>query len=204
MLDTATTLNELVGFEGNAARGYFAALQLLTPPEFGFTGRTRRPPTDPISAMLSLAYGILYRNVVTAIERHGLNPYVGFLHVDRQGHMALASDLMEGWRPFVVDDTVLTLVNTAAVSPAQFDLDGEGAMTMDKESMRTLIEALLAKLTAVEPYFTDDEKRYSVQSALDLQVQSLIDALDAQNAELFKPTGSSVAAEVPVSASDQG
>lgn len=104
------SINELMGYEGNAARIYFDVLNKLVAPEFSFQGRTRRPPKDPFNAMLSLGYSILMNEVYGKLIAKGLNPCLGFMHQDRENHPALASDLIEEWRMIIVDSTVLSLI----------------------------------------------------------------------------------------------
>lgn len=76
---------------------------------FSFNGRSRRPPLDPVNAMLSFAYSILAHDCASALEAAGLDPYVGFLHRDRPGRTSLALDLMEELRPCMADRFVITL-----------------------------------------------------------------------------------------------
>lgn len=100
-LDEAS-LDGLRGLEGNRANAYFGVLDQLILNDkgvFSFNGRSRRPPLDPVNAMLSFAYSILAHDCASALEASGLDPYVGFLHRDRPGRMSLALDLMEELRP---------------------------------------------------------------------------------------------------------
>jgi CRISPR-associated protein Cas1 len=95
------SLNEVLGVEGSAARDYFQGLDLLAP---GVApGRTRRPPQDPANCVLSFGYGMLRVAVQGALEQVGLDPYLGYLHGIRPGKPALALDLMEEFRPLLVD-----------------------------------------------------------------------------------------------------
>jgi CRISPR-associated protein Cas1 len=108
-LATANGLGTVLGIEGNAAREYFQALDLLIPG--AAVGRTRRPPQDPINCLLSFGYGMLRIAVHGALDQVGLDPYIGYLHGIRSGKPALALDLMEEFRPLLVDRLVLTLAN---------------------------------------------------------------------------------------------
>ena len=130
----AGTVNALLGVEGDAAANYFRAFAgLLTPPgesnapdatdglaPFRFDARNRRPPTDPVNAMLSLAYAMLTRHLTVAVASVGLDPYRGFFHAPRYGKPALALDLMEPFRPLIADSVVLSAVNTGEVSAGDF------------------------------------------------------------------------------------
>ena len=130
----AGTLGALLGLEGDAAATYFRAFAgLLAPPEAGeaasgpdglapfrFESRNRRPPTDPVNAMLSLAYAMLTRHLTVAVATIGLDPYRGFFHAPRYGRPALALDVMEPFRPIIADSVVLSAINTGEVAPGDF------------------------------------------------------------------------------------
>ncbi len=131
----ASTMNELLGHEGDAAATYFRAFSsLLTPPRkgdasddtngltrpFHFNARNRRPPTDPVNAMLSLAYAMLTRYFTVSLATVGLDPYRGLFHASRYGKPALTLDLMEPFRPLIADSVVLSVVNTGEISANDF------------------------------------------------------------------------------------
>ena len=129
--DGAAALAQLLGVEGDAAAVYFRAFAgLLKSPEdkqgagelapFRFEARNRRPPTDPVNAMLSLAYAMLTRHLTIALASVGLDPYRGFYHAPRYGRPALALDLMEPFRAIIADSVVLSAVNTGEVGPSDF------------------------------------------------------------------------------------
>ncbi len=127
----AAGMSELMGLEGDAAASYFRAFSgLLAPPggggegdgiaPFRFDVRNRRPPTDPVNAMLSLAYAMLTRHLTVALATVGLDPYRGFFHAPRYGRPALALDIMEPFRPLIADSVVLSAVNTGEVAAGDF------------------------------------------------------------------------------------
>ncbi len=108
----ADSIERLMGFEGAGAAQYFSAFgECLRNPEFVFTARTRRPPGNPVNAMLSFGYQILWNHLLALIELQGLDPYQACLHQGTQRHAALASDLVEEFRAPLVDSLVLWLVN---------------------------------------------------------------------------------------------
>ncbi|MEZ4363833.1 MAG: CRISPR-associated endonuclease Cas1 [Kofleriaceae bacterium] len=126
----ADRLESLLGIEGTAARSYFQAYaRLLNPPQleneppttaFDFTGRNRRPPKDPVNALLSLGYSLLTKDLVIAAMAVGFDPYLGFYHQPRYGRPALALDVMEEFRPLIVDSMVLSVINTGALRASDF------------------------------------------------------------------------------------
>lgn len=114
-------IDALRGHEGLAARTYFAALPAaIDPPEFTFAGRSRRPPRDPFNACLSFAYTLLLRRIESAVRSAGLDPHLGALHAPGRGKPSLALDLMEEFRPALVDRLVLRLVNRRQLAPHDF------------------------------------------------------------------------------------
>ncbi len=122
---------QLLGMEGEAAAIYFARFENMLAPNadegvaaFSFSTRNRRPPTDPVNAMLSLAYALLTRTLTTAISATGLDPYMGLYHRPRHGRPALALDLMEPFRPIVADSCVIQAVNNGEVKPGDFVFNG--------------------------------------------------------------------------------
>jgi CRISPR-associated protein Cas1 len=122
----AATAEVLLGLEGLGARAYFGAFAGMIAEEprrvagFDFEGRNRRPPRDPVNALLSLAYSILAKDFTVTLLSVGLDPYLGFLHRPRFGRAALALDLMEEFRPLIADSVVLQLINNGEVDPDSF------------------------------------------------------------------------------------
>lgn len=113
---TADSWEQLMGFEGAGAAQYFSAFEVcLDHPDFTFAGRSRRPPGNPVNAMLSFGYQVLWNHLLALIELQGLDPYYACLHQGTQRHAALASDLIEEFRAPLVDSLVLYLVNKKIV-----------------------------------------------------------------------------------------
>ncbi|WP_447972935.1 CRISPR-associated endonuclease Cas4g/Cas1g [Nitrospira sp. Kam-Ns4a] len=140
----AASLEELLGIEGTAARRYFAefAGMLKGGPggwRFEFEGRNRRPPRDPVNALLSLAYAMLAREWIVTLQAVGLDPYLGFYHQPRYGRPALALDLMEEFRPLIADSVVLTAINNGEVRDTDW-IARLGAVALTPEGRRRFIE----------------------------------------------------------------
>ena len=116
---SAESIASLLGLEGTAARVYFGRfttmLKGVAAEDFDLEGRNRRPPKDPVNALLSFCYSLLSKDVALAVVVAGLDPLIGFLHRPRYGRPALALDLMEEMRPLVADSTVVTALNTGAI-----------------------------------------------------------------------------------------
>jgi CRISPR-associated protein Cas1 len=111
----------LLGLEGAGTAFYFGVFGRLLKEDWGFTGRHRRPPRDPVNALLSYGYVLLMNQVASAVSIVGLDPYVGFLHSSQFGKPALALDVMETFRPLVADSVVLTLLNNGMLTRQDFE-----------------------------------------------------------------------------------
>ena len=180
------TIAEVNGFEGNGAKAYFAALAELVPQPFAFSGRSTRPPRDAFNAMISYGYSLLHRHMVGAIERANLNPYLGFMHQDARGHATLASDLIEVWRAPIVDDLVLRLILDGGIMADQFTADETtGGVSLERQAMAQLTKAFGQRITRIAPYLEEDSRRYTFQYALELQLQSLVRAIETRNPDEF-------------------
>lgn len=141
----APDLDTLRGAEGEAARGYFAALNLIVKPQardaFALNGRTRRPPLDRFNAVLSFLYSMLMNDCRSALETVGLDPQLGFLHAVRPGRAALALDLQEEFRSIFADRLALTLINRGQIAEGDFDLREGGAVMLNDKGRRKVVTA---------------------------------------------------------------
>lgn len=139
-----TSVDRLRGIEGDAARAYFNMFDHLIvkqKDDFRFAGRSRRPPLDKVNALLSFLYALLAADVRSACEAAGLDPAVGFLHVDRPGRPGLALDLMEELRPLLADRLALSLINRQQVSPDGFETTKSGAVQMNTRTRKAVLVA---------------------------------------------------------------
>jgi CRISP-associated protein Cas1 len=135
-LDSAATLETVLGTEGQGAAlyfGEFGRFLRVQPPGrgFEFTSRNRRPPRDPVNALLSFAYAMLVKDCFSAVCTVGFDPYKGFFHQNRHGKPSLALDLMEEFRPIIADSVVLTLINNEMLTPADFVVWREACQLTD-------------------------------------------------------------------------
>ena len=141
----APDLDTLRGIEGEAARGYFGALNRIVKPgmrqHFNLNGRTRRPPLDRFNALLSFLYAMLMSDCRSALEAVGLDPQLGFLHTVRPGRAALALDLQEEFRSILADRLALTLVNRGQISADDFDEREGGAVMLNDVGRRAVVTA---------------------------------------------------------------
>lgn len=156
---TASNLPELLGMEGAAAREYFSKFATMfkqtgEQPAFDFTTRNRRPPKDPVNALLSFVYSMLTKEMLVTLIGIGFDPYLGFYHQPRYGRPALALDLMEEFRPLVADSVVINLINTGEIRAKDFIIRLTGCALTDSGRKR-VIEAFERRLntTITHPIF---------------------------------------------------
>jgi CRISPR-associated protein Cas1 len=135
-VETAASPDQLNGIEGNAARAYFAAFGKMMLGEFSFAGRKKRPAPDPVNAMLSLSYTMLYNEIASLLDGIGFDPYLGYYHEADYGRASLAADLMEEFRAPVGDRLVLYLANMRIFKPEDFYANPKGGMYFIGEAMK--------------------------------------------------------------------
>lgn len=144
-LARAESVDSARGCEGDAARTYFEAFNDMIRQQndvFFMNQRSRRPPLDPLNALLSFLYSVLTNDMVGAAEGVGLDPAVGYLHTDRPGRPSLALDLVEEFRPLIADRLALSLINLRQVRPDGFAAQPGGAVLMDDATRKTVLTAL--------------------------------------------------------------
>ena len=137
-------VDEIRGMEGMASHVYFSVFSLLLKKQqeaFAFVARTRRPPRDRINCLLSFLYALVRHDCVAALTSAGLDPFVGFLHVDRPNRPSLALDLMEEFRPWLADRLAITLVNRQQVGPEDFVQREGGAVEFSEKGRKAVIKA---------------------------------------------------------------
>ncbi len=155
---------ELMGLEGQAARRYWSAVKLTLPEKYGFSARTGRGATDPVNSALNYGYGILYGQIERCLVLAGLDPYAGFLHVDRPGKPSLTLDFIEEFRPVVVDRTVFGLANKNVA----FEQDEKGMLT--KETRRLLADRINERLDSEAAF---EGKRHPLRAIIQMQARHL-------------------------------
>lgn len=187
-IDTAETVEQLMGYEGTAAKWYFMTLGKLIDPEFTFHGRNRRPPLDPFNSMISLGYSIILNEIYGKIESKGLNPYFGLMHKDRERHPTLASDLMEEWRAVLIDSTALSMINGHELSKEGFySEEGTPGVFLNKNTFSQYIRNLEKKFIKNNKYLSYIDYPVSFRRAMDLQVNQLVKAMETGDASVYHP-----------------
>jgi len=143
-----TPLETLLGLEGVGSALYFSCFgkMLADQQQWPFAGRVRRPPTDPVNALLSFGYALLTSQVASIVQIVGFDHYIGYLHSSAYGRPALALDLMEEFRPIIVDSVVLTLLNNRMLSPGDFHVE-LGAYRLKKEPRNLFLKKFEERLS---------------------------------------------------------
>lgn len=188
--EQARSSEELLGIEGNGARLYFSEFRgMVKAPEdgvesefsFDFCRRNRRPPADPVNALLSLAYSLLAKDLTLACYAVGFDPLMGFYHQPRFGRPALALDLMEPFRPLIADSAVLSAINTGMVGRRDFVGAGAG-VSLSANGRKSLFRAYELRMDtlATHPLF---EYRVSYRRMLEIQARLLARVLEGEVGE---------------------
>ena len=145
------------------------------------------PPKDPFNSLLSLGYTLILYEIYGEVCNRGLNPYIGFMHKDRERHPTLASDLLEEWRAIIVDSTVLSLIQGNEISIDNFWTDDEtGGVFLDREGMKIFINKIEGKMKT-EMSYIKNENRISFRRAIWHQVGELARAIETENPEVYEP-----------------
>lgn len=177
MLDQARrsrVMDSLRGYEGKAGADYWAAFRTLLPNGFGFQGRKYFPPPDPVNALLSFGYSLLLKDVTAAVQVVGLDPYLGFFHTIDYGRPSLALDMMEEFRPVLVDWIVLELVQSGQLTAADFEQTGQAQQPVRlKERMIELLIQRYEQRSNEKVPHPDAGGQTSRRRVIELQVRRL-------------------------------
>ena len=184
--ERADDLDVLRGHEGEGSAAYFGVFDhLIKADGFSFTKRVRRPPTDPINALLSFGYALLANDVHAAVNVLGFDPYCGYLHADRYGRPSLALDLMEEFRPLVVDAVVLSCLNKRILQREDFAVGlGEVHNLSPEGRKKFLVQYEERKQTEIQhPIF---EYKATYQRCFELQARILAKTIQGE-LERYEP-----------------
>lgn len=183
------------GYEGTATAEYFKAFRAALKADFDFPARVYHPPSDEVNAILSLGYSLVYNNLHGTVNLVGLDPYMGYFHRPRHGHAAIVSDLMEEFRPVVIDRLVLTTLNKRTLTKADFYTDDQGRIRLMPASLKRFF-ALYAAALAEPVYYAPLNIRTTYRQLFEYQTRHLARVLlgeasgyqpfDAESAAGFK------------------
>lgn len=187
-IDLCKTINEIIGYEGNAARIYFQCLGKLVDDDFKFEKRSRRPPLDEFNSMLSLGYSILMNEIYSRVENKGLNPYFGFIHQDKEKHPTLVSDIIEEWRAVIIDSMVMSLVNGHEIGLEHFsgNLDEPG-IYLTREGLNIFLHKYDTKMQNSARYLPYIDYSATFRHSIDLQINCMVKAIETGNIDEYNP-----------------
>ena len=170
--EQANSIESLLGFEGAASALYFRLFAGWIPQPFCFAKRTSHPPRDEVNSLLSLSYTLLYNRIATHLNMIGLDAYLGFYHQARNGHAALASDLLEEFRPVVADALVLKLIRRKQLKPIDFEKD-KGKIYLTDAGKKTFFTEFEAKLNSKRQTAAGDNWSLSYAKIIERQAHHL-------------------------------
>lgn len=172
-LTHAASIDMVRGYEGAGAAAYFGAWRVAVPKAWNFQGRSFYPPPDPINAMLSFGYTLALHDVLNAVQITGLDPYLGSFHVVEAGRPSLGLDLLEEFRPLIVDRLVLDLLRTNAISRDQFERPAQlpEAVYLNAEGRSLFVERYEALM--MTPVMLPSREQTSMRRVMLLQAQAL-------------------------------
>ena len=185
-LPDCDSVDVLRGYEGQGAHVYFEALALFFNGTFAFEKRTRRPPTDPVNSLLSLGYTLLSQNMHSMVEAVGLHSHFGNLHVPRNHHPALVSDLIEEFRALVVDSFVAYLINSNIFTPEDFTPpDEKGGVYLHPYALKKFLKHWEQRLHT-ETTHPQTGHKVTYRRCLELQVWEYVACLMGEK-EVYQP-----------------
>jgi CRISPR-associated protein Cas1 len=169
----AGSIDQVMGYEGAAAAAYFVAIGHLVPGPFEFSTRSRRPPKDPFNAALSYGYACLTNDAVSAIRLTGLDPSAGLLHGDDADRPSLALDLIEEFRPLIVDTVILDRFRRRALQPEDFGTDPQSGACLLTENGRRVVLRAYEERMLTEFHHVPSGHRTTYRRAVTLQARQI-------------------------------
>lgn len=188
MIEQKDGIDEIMGYEGTAAKYYFQGLSKLVDAEFKFTGRSKRPPKDPFNSLLSLGYTIIFYEIYAELENQNINPYISLVHSLKEHHPAMVSDLLEEWRAIIVDSTVMSLIQGHEIKSDMFSTDEDtGGVLISNQGIRILVRKLEQKMSTEMNYLDYLDHPTSFRRGIWWQVKMLARAIDTEDVSVYKP-----------------
>ncbi|MBI5304823.1 MAG: CRISPR-associated endonuclease Cas1 [Chloroflexi bacterium] len=175
----ANDLAELRGNEGAGSKAYFGALRAVLRGDWTFEKRARRPPPDPVNALLSLGYTLLGENIFAALEIVGLDPYAGFFHADAYGRPALALDLVEEFRGVIADLVALMLINKRVLEQKDFHAGDDGGVYLSERGLKKYLRYYTARIQTevLHPHY---RRRLTYQKCFEVQARLLRKVIEGE------------------------
>ncbi|MDR2527373.1 MAG: CRISPR-associated endonuclease Cas1 [Rickettsiales bacterium] len=185
-IENAESIEEILGYEGNVAKIYFKCIGgKIVDKEFYFEKRTRQPPEDKFNALISFGYTLLLYEIYVAIESRGLHPYCSFLHQIRAGHPALASDLIEEFRPSIIDSLMLGIVNNHIIRSEHFEYRDDGIF-LTRDGLKIVITKFEERMKEKNSYINEIDYKMSFRDILNHQAMKIVNAITNKDYNLYE------------------
>lgn len=181
-------IESLMGMEGFCAKIYFDSLNYILNEEYRFKNRSKRPPRDPFNSIISFGYTLLYNEVFNILGSKGLNPYVAFLHKDRNKHAALCSDIMEEFRPILIDTLSIYLLNNDKIIKEDFIFNVKNnSVLLNKDGVSKVVSEFEKRILQKVSYVKEVNYKMNFREIIEYQISLLINSLMQDNPKIYKP-----------------
>lgn len=181
-------IESLMGMEGFCAKIYFDSLNYILNEEYRFKNRSKRPPRDPFNSIISFGYALLYNEVFNILGSKGLNPYVAFLHKDRNKHAALCSDIMEEFRPILIDTLSIYLLNNDKIIKEDFIFNVKNnSVLLNKDGVSKVVSEFEKRILQKVSYVKEINYKMNFREIIEYQISLLINSLMQDNPKIYKP-----------------
>lgn len=180
-------IESLMGMEGFCAKIYFDSINYILNEEYRFKKRSKRPPKDPFNSIISFGYALLYNEVFNIIGSKGLSPYVGFLHKDRNKHAALCSDIMEEFRPILVDTLAIYLLNNDKITKEDFIFNiKNNSVLLNKDGASKIVKEFEKRILQKVSYIKEVNYKMNFREIIEYQSLLLIKSMIENNPKIYK------------------
>lgn len=176
-----------MGMEGFCAKIYFDSVNYILNEEYRFKKRSKRPPKDPFNSIISFGYALLYNEVFNIIGSKGLSPYVGFLHKDRNKHAALCSDIMEEFRPILVDTLAIYLLNNDKITKEDFIFNiKNNSVLLNKDGASKIVKEFEKRILQKVSYVKEVNYKMNFREIIEYQILLLVKSMIENNPKIYK------------------
>ena len=187
-IEYVNDIESLMGMEGFCAKIYFDSLNYILNEEYRFKNRSKRPPRDPFNSIISFGYALLYNEVFNILGSKGLNPYVAFLHKDRNKHAALCSDIMEEFRPILIDTLSIYLLNNDKIIKEDFIFNVKNnSVLLNKDGVSKVVSEFEKRILQKVSYVKEVNYKMNFREIIEYQISLLINSLMQDNPKIYKP-----------------
>ena len=186
-IEYVNDIESLMGMEGFCAKIYFDSLNYILNEEYRFKNRSKRPPRDPFNSIISFGYALLYNEVFNILGSKGLNPYVAFLHKDRNKHAALCSDIMEEFRPILIDTLSIYLLNNDKIIKEDFIFNVKNnSVLLNKDGVSKVVSEFEKRILQKVSYVKEVNYKMNFREIIEYQILLLIKSMIENNPKIYK------------------